>query len=171
MSRRNIALIGLPGAGKTTVGRLLAEAFGWGFYDCDAAFESEAGARIADWVAANGWAAFRERERALLTCALARKKIVIATGGGAVEDEESRAALAAFATVVWLDAPPAVLTDRVGSAHGRPLLAGNPGGRLAELAERRLPLYGALADVRIDAAGSDPAQVTACIMHELDSLE
>lgn len=172
MSRRNIALIGLPGAGKTTVGRLLADELDWAFYDCDAVFEAEAGARIADWVAENGWAAFRKRERVLLAAALERTKIVIATGGGAVEDEKSRAALAASATVVWLDAPPAVLADRVGSAHGRPLLAGDPGGPLAELAERRLPLYGALADVRIDVAGSDPAQlVAACIMRELDSLD
>lgn len=171
MSRRNIALIGLPGAGKTTVGRLLAGELGWTFYDGDAAFESEAGARLAEWVAANGWAAFRKWEHALLTSALGRTKLVIATGGGAVEDEESRAALAESAVVVWLDAPPAVLAGRVGAAEGRPLLAGNPGGRLAELSERRRPLYTALADVRIDVTGFDPAQVTACIMRKLDFLD
>lgn len=171
MSRRKIALIGLPGAGKTTAGRLLAVALGWAFYDCDNAFETEVGEDIAAWVAANGWAAFRERERVLLAAALGRERLVIATGGGAVEDEANRTVLAASATLVWLDAPPRVLAGRLGTAADRPLLAGDPSRRLAELAERRRPLYGALANVRIDVAGCDPAQVVACIMRELDPLD
>ncbi len=162
-----IALIGLPGAGKTTVGRLLAEELGWMFSDCDAAFETETGGRIADWVATNGWLAFRAREHELLASALGRTKIVIASGGGAVEEVGNRTALA-VATVVWLDAPPAVLAERLGAASDRPLLADAPAARIAELSDRRKSLYAALADVRTDVADCDPPGATARIMQALN---
>ncbi|MGH8273169.1 MAG: shikimate kinase [Gammaproteobacteria bacterium] len=144
-------MIGLPGAGKTTVGRLLADELDWKLFDCDAAFEAEAGAAIADWVAEHGWSAFREREGEILVAVLALDRCVISTGGGAVEDKKNRDALAVSATVVWLDAPPEVLAARVDTAKDRPLLAQLPGPRLAELARWRNPLYAALADIRVDA--------------------
>ncbi len=163
------AMIGLPGSGKTTVGKLLADELSWAFFDCDAVFEAQAGADITGWVAEYGWAAFRARESALLASALAGDGVVIATGGGVVEDAKNRAMLAASATVVWLDAPLDVLVERVGAAEDRPLIAGAPRERLRELAERRNPLYAELADLRLDASGSDPAAVTARIGHELVS--
>lgn len=161
-----IALVGLPGAGKSTVGQLLADRLGWKYFDCDAEMQTRAGASIADWVAARGWDAFRRHEREILADALSGECCLIATGGGVVEDENNRVALAAASTVVWLDAPPGVLLARLGNAEDRPLLAGDPLTRLTELAERRNPFYAELADIRVDASGPTE-QVLATIMQSL----
>lgn len=158
----------MPGCGKSTVGRLLAAQLGRVFVDCDAAFEVEVGQSIAEWVAEQGWSALRERESKLLGEALSRNDCVIATGGGVVEDEQNRSALAEHSMVVWLDAPLDALVARLGEAADRPLLVAAPRERLESFAERRNPLYGALADLRIDVGDLDPAHVADKIVHTLD---
>jgi shikimate kinase len=162
---RRTALVGLPGSGKTTVGRLLAKELGWTFFDCDSAFEAKAGASISDWVAEHGWPAFRARESMILAAALKRDKVVIATGGGVVEDEKNRAALAARATIVWLDAPLEVSQARLASSHERPLLADDPAARLAELAARRNPLYRQIADLTINVADRSPQTIAQRVVN------
>jgi len=166
LRKARIALVGLPGTGKTTVGHLLAEALGWAFFDCDAAFECQERASIITWVQAHGWAAFRECEGEILGRVLKREHVVVSTGGGVVENDKNRSVLAA-ATVVWLDAPLEVLRPRLGDAASRPLLADDPSARLAELAARRNPLYAEVAELRVDVADGDPADAANVIMREL----
>lgn len=153
-----LALIGLPGTGKTRVGRELARVLACEFQDSDAAVEAAAGCSIPDLVAREGWPAFRACERTELAAALARDGIVIATGGGAVEEASNRREIARRATfVVWLRAPLALILERIGvQTAERPLLAGEPAAALAELSRRRDPWYAQLADLEIDTGGEPP---------------
>jgi shikimate kinase len=160
-----VVLIGLPSTGKTTVGDWLADEFGWMFFDCDSAFESETGTSIVDWTAEHGWPAFRQHESEILERALKRERVVVSSGGGCVESQRNRTALAT-ATVVWLDAPLDVLLSRLGAAADRPLLAGDPRARLGELAARRKPLYAELADICVEASGT-AEEVVGAIMEAL----
>lgn len=155
---RRVALVGLPGAGKSTVGELAAGKLGWTFHDCDAVFEAQWRTSISDWVNAHGWPAFREHEHAILAAAFGRGNCVIATGGGAVEKPENRSLLREHGFVVWLDASLEVLRSRLADSHERPLLAAESARRFVELAERRAPLYRDVADVRI-ALDHDPVHV------------
>src|SRR5262249_37184286 len=118
-------LCGLSGAGKSTVGALVAEALGAGFCDLDAEIEREAGRSVAEIFAQEGEATFRAREAVALERTLARGDAVIALGGGALVHEASRTRVLASGRVVWLDAPTAVLVGRLqaGGSAPRPLLA------------------------------------------------
>ncbi|MDN5863703.1 MAG: shikimate kinase [Gammaproteobacteria bacterium] len=165
---KRLALVGLPGSGKTTVGRLLAHRLGFGFCDCDARFETDTGWTIGAWVAENGWPAFRARESDLLLAVLKRDQCVIATGGGVVEYEKNRSALAGRSRVVWLDAPIAVLQSRLSSAPARPLLGGKPNRLLADLARQREPLYREIADFVVAAGSEGPEGVVDRVVHGLN---
>jgi shikimate kinase len=135
-------LIGLPGVGKTTTGRRLAKRLGVGFEDSDRLVEQQAGASVAEVFAERGEAAFRALEAAAVVTALSDFDGVLALGGGAVADPATREALrSAGCPVVLLRASVGTLTRRVGGGEGRPLLAGDPAARLAELARARAPLY------------------------------
>jgi len=163
-----VALIGLPGTGKSTVARHLAKRLGCEAFDTDAAVEALTAEGIPDFVQRRGWAAFRAHEQRVLHEALERDRVVIATGGGVVESARLADRLAAAATVVWLYAPASILLDRLAAdAQPRPLLASEPERRLAELARRREPLYARIADLTLDTAGSDPATLARRIAAEI----
>lgn len=151
-----LVLVGMMGAGKTTVGRAVADRLGWAFVDTDAEVEAAAGSSVAELFAGAGEPAFREAERRALATALSDGgPVVVSAGGGAVVDEGNRHLLSRSATVVWLRADPATLAARVGDGAGRPLLAGDAAGALAALDAGRRPLYAAVADAVVDVDDLD----------------
>ncbi|MFC3556272.1 shikimate kinase [Sphingomonas qilianensis] len=144
-----IVLIGLMGAGKSTVGRRLAARLQLPFVDADTEIESAAGMSITDIFERFGEAHFRDGERRVIARLIDGTPKVIATGGGAFINEETRALILDQALAIWLDADTAILADRVKRRDTRPLLRGkNPKAVLAELARVRNPIY-ALAPVRV----------------------
>jgi shikimate kinase len=164
--RRNLALIGARGTGKTSVGRLVAERLGLPFADADGELERRAGRSIAAIFAAQGEPAFRVLEEEVLGELTARDGLVLATGGGVVLRAANRRALRRFGRVVWLTAAPDVLVGRLRlDAGGRPALT--EAGLLAEIAavlEARIPLYQEVADAIVDTTGRTPAEVADDIL-------
>ena len=140
-----VVLVGPPGAGKTTVGLLLAARWGVEFADTDDLVEARAGRAIADIFTGDGEPAFRALERAAVTEALASHAGVLALGGGAVQTEATREALAGH-PVVLLTVGLAAGVRRTGLSTARPLLAGvNPRATFAALLAERLPVYRSVA--------------------------
>jgi shikimate kinase len=163
MSPRAV-LVGLPGTGKTTAGRLLAERLGVGFADSDELVEARAGRGVRDIFDRDGEAAFRTAEAEAIAAALHGFDGVLALGGGAILAAATRSALAASdVPVVLLVADLPVLLQRVGLARERPLLAADPPARLAALAAQREPLYRSVATVVVDAGGGSAVEVAAAI--------
>ena len=161
MKRGNIVLVGRMGAGKSTVGRLLARRLKMRFVDCDHEVERRCGVKIPVIFEIEGEAGFRSREQQAIAELTALDGIVLATGGGAVLAEENRRRLAAAGTVVYLRARPEDLYERVRHDRNRPLLAtGDPLARLRELHVERDPLYRAIADLVIET-GSQSVQTLA----------
>lgn len=159
-------LVGLPGAGKSTVGRLMAERLGVGFRDTDEDIERRAGQRVAEVFASGGESRFRALERAAVRAALAHHDGVLALGGGAVVDPATRALLAG-GPVVHIDAGVREVLGRRGAVAGRPLLAGDAAARLRELAARRAPLYREVARVSVVPDGRSAAEVTQAVLRAL----
>jgi shikimate kinase len=158
-----LLLVGMMGAGKSTVGRLVARSLGWRFRDLDDEIERESGASVPELFAERGEVGFRALESEALARHLAGdEQMVMSVGGGAVLSEPNRSLLPGAGTVVWLRARPATLAARVGAGNGRPLLAGGQeqaAARVAELAAVRAPLYRAVAEVVVDVDGRTPKQV------------
>jgi shikimate kinase len=167
---RHLVLVGLMGAGKTSVGRACAARIGRAFVDTDELIEATSGHTVAQIFATDGEPAFRALERRAVTdvCA-APDALVIACGGGAVLDAENRRRLRASGLVVWLRTSPAVLAARVGdSTSTRPLLrSGEPERELERLAEMRAAAYESAAHVTIDTDTRDVEQVADAILEEL----
>jgi len=148
---RTLVLVGLMGAGKTSVGKRLAALLGVRFVDSDSEIESAAGMSIPEIFASLGEPAFRDGERRVIARLLSEAPCVLATGGGAFIEPRTREEIAAHATSVWIRASLDLLWDRVRDRPGRPLLdAPDPRAVLADLDRRRSPVY-ALADVTVDS--------------------
>ena len=158
MTRPRVVLVGAPGAGKTTVGRLLADRLGVGFRDTDADVEATAGKEIADVFYAEGEEHFRDLERAAVAAALAEHDGVLALGGGAVLAAETRELLRGHA-VVLLEVGLSAAADRVGLNRTRPVLALNPRAQLRALLEQRAPLYREVAVRTVATDGRTPQDV------------
>jgi len=151
-------LIGPPGAGKTTVGGLLAPLLGAEFLDTDDAVEEVAGKPVGDIFISDGEAAFRELERAAAARTIASHPGILALGGGAVMDPGTRELLAGQ-RVVYLQTGFAAAVRRTGLDAPRPLLIGNPRARMRELLEERLPVYEALAWVTVSTDDRAPQEI------------
>jgi shikimate kinase len=163
MSPRAV-LIGLPGTGKTTAGRLLAQRLGVPFADSDELIEARTGRTVREIFGSDGERVFRTAEAEAIAGALQGFDGVLALGGGAILTAATRTALVASGVpVVLLHADLPLLLQRVGPAHERPLLAADPPGRLAALAAQREPLYRRVASVVVDAGSGSAAEVAAVI--------
>lgn len=154
---RSIVLVGLMGAGKSSIGKRLAQRLGLDFVDADLEIERAAGCTIEEIFARFGEPAFREGERRVICRLLEdRAPIVLATGGGAFMDEETRAHVRARGVSVWLRAELDVLHRRVSRRSNRPLLKqGDPREVLRRLIDVRHPVY-AQADLVVDSDDSPP---------------
>jgi shikimate kinase len=162
-----IVLVGLMGAGKSTVGRRLADRLGLPFVDADAEVERSAGLAIGEIFARFGETRFRDRERKVMARLAAGPPRVIAAGGGALVDDQTRRLLLEQCLAVWLDAEIETLAERVGGDDGRPLLKGRDAGIvLADHALRRKPAY-ALAPIRVRSDHRSPEQVVDAIIAAL----
>jgi shikimate kinase len=160
-----VVLVGMMGAGKTTVGRELAQRLGWRFLDSDAVIEASTGATVVEIFASRGEDAFRAEESRVLAEALTEGgPAVVSAAGGTVLSPTNRELMDSAGPVVWLRADPVTLAARVGSGAGRPLLGADPAASLAELDAVRRPLYGEVADVIIDVDALDVSTVVDKIL-------
>jgi shikimate kinase len=155
-----VVLVGTMGAGKTTVGRIVAEALGADFLDTDHLVEERAGKPVAEIFVDDGEQAFRALERAAVADALADHTGVLALGGGAVLDSETRRLLQGQ-RVVFLRVGLADAAQRVGLGVSRPLLLGNVRGRVKQLIDERTPVYESLAQHTVDTDGLSADEVAA----------
>jgi shikimate kinase len=164
---RTVVLVGLMGAGKTKIGRRLAARLELPFYDSDCEIEAAAGELIEEIFRNRGEAVFREGERRVIARLLNQPKHVLATGGGSFMHPETRALIARRGVSVWLRAPLDVLLVRVMRRTNRPLLQDqDPRAVLADLIERRHPIY-AEADLTVDSAAGPPDATTTQVIAAL----
>ncbi len=166
---RPIVLIGLMGVGKTTVGRRLAQKLGLPFVDADEEIETAAGMTIAEIFDKFGEPYFRDGERRVIARLIDGSRKVIATGGGAFMNEETRALILDRATAVWLEADVETLIDRVRRRNTRPLLRGkDPRVVLSDLARLRNPVY-ALAPIHVRSQPSPHDATVKAILKALSA--
>jgi shikimate kinase len=151
LGRRSIVLVGMMGAGKSSIGRRVALRLGIPFVDADAEIEKAAGMSISDIFAVRGEAEFRAGETRVIARLLESGPQVLATGGGAFVNPETRAAVGAKGISIWLKAEFDVLLKRIRRRHDRPLLkTDDPGATLRKLMQERDPIY-ALADLTVQS--------------------
>ena len=158
MSDPVAVLIGPPGAGKSTVGPLLAALLGAEFAETDAMVEAEAGKPVSDIFISDGEPAFRALERAAVAQALASYPGIVALGGGAVMDPATQQLLAGQ-RVVYLQTGFTAAVQRVGLDTPRPLLLGNPRAQMRDLLAQRLPVYESLAAITVTTDDRDPQEI------------
>jgi shikimate kinase len=162
-------LVGLMGAGKTSIGRLLAERLGLPFVDSDTEIERAGGATIDEIFALEGEATFRSGERRVIARLLSGPPAVIATGGGAYLDPATRATVRERAVSVWLKANLDTLVKRTSRRGGRPLLKqGDPRKILATLIDERYPVYGE-ADLTVETGEESPEIVVKRVLAALEA--
>jgi shikimate kinase len=166
--RPRLVLVGPMGAGKTTVGRLVADAWDVGFRDTDHDIEAGEGRPVSDIFVDSGEARFRELERDAVAEALAGHDGVLALGGGAVLDQTTRAALAGH-RVVFLRVGLGDAAKRVGLGVSRPLLLGNVRGRIKQLIDERTPVYESVATHIVDTDGLEVDEVVAQVLALVES--
>lgn len=167
---RHIVLIGLMGAGKTSIGRILAKRLKATFTDADTEIEKAAGLTIAEIFRMHGEQAFRDGERRIIARLLDAPPGVLATGGGAFMDAGTRVLIRERGTSIWLRADVETLYRRTRQRTGRPLLNNeDPMGTLERLAQMRYPIY-AEADITIDTGAEKPRQTADRIIEELTAM-
>lgn len=151
LGSRTLVLVGMMGAGKSSIGRRLAERLGMPFVDADTAIEEAAGKTITEIFAEHGEAYFRDGERRVISRLLEEGGKVLATGGGAFMSQATRELIAERGVSIWLKASLPVLMERVKRRSNRPLLkTDDPEATLRRLIEERYPVY-ALADITIES--------------------
>ena len=166
--KRTVALVGMMGAGKSSVGRRLAARLEVPFRDADAEIELAAGCTIAELFERYGEREFRDGERRVIRRLLAGDPIVLATGGGAFMDPDTRATIRSDAVSVWLSCKLPTLVRRVASRTNRPLLTdGNHAEILSRLMETRHPVY-AEADIVVDSADGPPEMTLDRVLQALE---
>jgi shikimate kinase len=162
---RLLVLIGLMGAGKTTVGRECARRLDRPFVDTDDLVRANAGMTIEEIFATGGEAGFRAIEqRVVVDVCASPEPLVVACGGGTPLDPDNRRALRSAGVVIWLRAPSATLLTRVGDGTTRPLLRDDPAAALARLERLREPAYEAAAHAAVDTEGLDIAGVATAVL-------
>jgi len=167
----NIFLVGMMGAGKTTIGKLLAKQLGKSFIDCDQEIQLRTGVTITHIFDVEGEDGFRKRESAALYDLVQRNNLVMATGGGAVLGEANRLELSHNGIVVYLKGSVHDLWQRTRHDQNRPLLqTSDPLARLKELYKQRDPLYTELADLIIPSGKQSAQSLVLKLQHELDLL-
>ena len=167
LGRHPIVLVGLMGAGKTSVGRRLAEKLGIPFVDADHEIEEAAGKSIAEIFADHGEAYFREGERRVIQRLIGNGAQVLATGGGAYMNDETRARIQERGISVWLRASLPLLMKRVSKRQDRPLLkTDDPQAVMRNLMEKRYPVYG-LADVTVESRDVQHGQMVNDVIRAL----
>ncbi len=170
LHRGNLFLVGLPGAGKTTLGRQLARRLGKDFLDADIELENRLGVSIPTIFEIEGEASFRDREEAVLADLATRTDIVLATGGGVVLRPANRECLKANGTVLYIHAEPPVVYERTRRSRHRPLLnTGDQLGRLVQLYAIRDALYREVATLVIESERDSIARFTRLLESEPDS--
>ncbi len=168
LGSRSIVLIGMPGAGKTTVGRRLAQVLGLPFVDADHEIERAAGMTIPEIFSIHGETSFRDGEKRVIARILGEGPQILATGGGAFMAPETRAAIAAAGVSVWLKAEVPTLLARVRRRNNRPLLANaDPEGTLRALLAVREPVF-AQADLTVRSRDMPHDVVVQAIIDALD---
>ncbi len=165
MTRTNVILIGMPGAGKSTVGVVLAKRLGFDFLDTDVLIQARQGRRLQEIIDSDGLAAFRQIEEAALL-SLACRRTVVATGGSAIYSNAGMAALKSCGTIVFLDLPLEELARRVRDMDTRGMVI-DPGETFPDLFARRLPLYRRWAELTIDSRGKSVEDLATEITHRL----
>ena len=166
---RTVALVGLMGVGKTTIGRRLAEHFGLPFVDADEEIEKAAGQSVADIFAHYGEAAFRDGEQKVISRLLEGETRILATGGGALTHPKTRESLKAKAITLWLRTDIKVLARRVANKPHRPLVRDrNPIDVLKEHMKTRYPLF-EMADVVVDTGDHSHAKTVEQVLDALQA--
>lgn len=171
----NIALIGYRGSGKSTVGRIVADRLNREFVDSDTMIEKYVGGSIEEIVCSLGWPAFRALERELIRKLTRRKNIVLATGGGVVEDEDNRAYLNKTCWIVWLNCRERILEQRIRKDESmgsiRPSLMGHDlAVEIAVVMEKRMPIYQAMSHLVIDTSFRNAKEVAHEIINAMPDL-
>jgi shikimate kinase len=167
---RTIVLVGLMGAGKSCIGRRLASRVGLSFIDADSEIERAAGCSIADIFKRYGETAFRDGERRVMARLLSGAPSILAAGGGAFMDPQTRALIRTHAVSVWLRADLDTLAQRTTGRSHRPLLnSGNPRDTLAALMEKRYPVY-AEADITVDTGLDNPNVTCTRVLSALEQF-
>lgn len=169
----NLTLIGYRATGKTSLARLLADRLGWDWVDADVEVERRAGKSIARIFAEDGEPAFRDLEALVTAELLARRRLVLASGGGAPLRSETRQAMRAAGRVVWLKAPPETIHRRMGgdrtTAGRRPDLTSQGGlEEIVELLASREPIYREAAHLEVDTEGKKLDAIATEILQRLD---
>ena len=165
-----VVLVGMMGAGKTSVGRLLAQKLGLPFIDADSEIEQAAQATISEIFERDGEAVFRSGERRVIARLLEGPLCVLATGGGAFMSDETRGKIHERAISIWLRADLDLLARRVGRRRDRPLLnTGHPRETLARLLAERSPVYSE-ADITVESGDQAPDQVAEAVIAALQAF-
>jgi shikimate kinase len=168
---KTLVLVGMMGAGKTSVGRRLAAVLGVPFRDADTEIETAAGCSVAEIFERHGEAAFRDGERKVLNRLLTEPPHILATGGGAFMDSDTRARIKESAISIWLKADVDLLVQRVGRKETRPLLRNaDPHATLTRLLTEREPVY-ALADIVVESNEGPHDTVVKRILSALEAYE